>query len=110
VSWRHVAATVLLVAGCSLEVLALIGLMGMRNAYDRLHYVGVAGFGALLVGVSIFVRESFALIGDKALVTGAALALTTPVLAHATARAARIRERGSWNAPPGSAGARRRSG
>ena len=95
-SWRHVAATVLLVAGCSLEVLALIGLMAMRNAYDRLHYVGVAGFGALLVGVSIFVRESFSLIGDKALVTGAVLVLFGPILVHTTARSLRIREHGDW--------------
>ena len=95
-SWRHVAATVLLVAGCSLEVLALIGLMAMRNAYDRLHYVGVAGFGALLVGVSIVVRESFSLIGDKALVTGAVLVLFGPILVHTTARSLRIREHGDW--------------
>jgi multisubunit Na+/H+ antiporter MnhG subunit len=96
VSVRHVVATVLLVAGCSLEVLAVLGLLAMRNAYDRLHYMGVAGYGALLVGVAIVVRQSFSLIGDKALLTGAILALFGPVLAHTTARSLRIREHGDW--------------
>ncbi|MGH2832751.1 MAG: monovalent cation/H(+) antiporter subunit G [Solirubrobacteraceae bacterium] len=93
---RHAAATVLLVGGCSLQVLAVIGLASMRDAYDRLHYVGLAGYGALLIGVSILVRESFSLIGDKALLTGATLALFGPVLTHATARSLRIREHGDW--------------
>jgi multisubunit Na+/H+ antiporter MnhG subunit len=96
VSVRHVVATVLLVAGCSLEVLAVLGLLAMRNAYDRLHYMGVAGYGALLVGVAIVVRQSFSLIGDKALLTGAILALFGPVLAQTTARSLRIREHGDW--------------
>ena len=97
-SWRHVAATVLLVAGCSLEVLAVLGLVVMRDVYDRLHYVGLAGYGALLVAVGILVRESFSLIGDKALATAAVLVVLGPVLTHATARSLRIRQRGDWRA------------
>jgi multisubunit Na+/H+ antiporter MnhG subunit len=95
---RHVFVSVLLFAGVTLEVLAVIGVAGMRNAFDRLHYVGLAGFGALLVGVSILVRESFSLIGDKALVTGVLLVLLGPVLVHATARSFLTRERGDWRA------------
>ena len=93
---RHVAATVLLACGCSLQVIALIGLAVMRNAYDRLHYVGLCGYGALLIGVAILVRESFSLIGDKALLSGGILMLFGPVLAHATARSLRVREHGDW--------------
>lgn len=97
-SARHVTATVLLIAGGSLQVTAILGLVAMRNAYDRLHYVGVAGFGALLVGLAILVRESFSLIGDKALLTGALFVLLGPVLVHTTARSLRIREHGDWRA------------
>lgn len=97
-SVRHVVATVLLVMGGSLEVLAVIGLAVMRDAYDRLHYVGLAGFGGLLVAVAIVVRESFSLIGDKSLATGAVLVLFGPVLVHATARSLRVREHGDWRA------------
>lgn len=93
--WR-IVATVLLVAGASVEVIAVIGVCAMRDVYDRLHYVGLAGFGALLIGASILVRESFSLIGDKALATGALLVLLSPVLVHTTARSFRTRELGDW--------------
>jgi multicomponent Na+:H+ antiporter subunit G len=93
---RHVFVSVLLFGGVALQVLAVIGVAAMRNAFDRLHYVGLAGFGALLVGVSILVRESFSLIGDKALATGVLLVVLGPVLVHATARSFLIRERGDW--------------
>jgi multicomponent Na+:H+ antiporter subunit G len=101
VSWRHVAGTVLLIGGCSLQVLAVLGLVVMRDVYDRLHFVGLAGYGALLVAVGIVVRESFSLIGDKALLTAGVLVILGPLLTHATARSLRIRERGDWRADPG---------
>lgn len=95
---RHAVATVLLVAGGSLQAVAVLGLLVMRDALDRLHYVGVAGYGALAVGAAILVRQSFSLIGDKALATGAVLALLGPVLVHTTARSLRIRRHGDWRA------------
>ena len=95
-SVREIVSTVLLVGGCVLELIAVLGLAVMRNAYDRLHYVSLAGFGALLVGVAIVVRESFSLIGDKALLVGVVLVLTGPVLAHMTIRSLLVRERGDW--------------
>jgi multisubunit Na+/H+ antiporter MnhG subunit len=98
VSLRHVAATVLLVGGCTLEVFAVIGLAAMRDSLDRLHYVGLAAYGALLVAVAIVVRQSFSLLGDKALATGVLLVLFGPVVVHTTARTLRIRARGSWHA------------
>jgi multisubunit Na+/H+ antiporter MnhG subunit len=93
---RHVLATVLLVAGGSLQVIAVLGLAVMRDFLDRLHYVGLAGWGALLVGASILARQSFSLIGDKALATGALLTLLGPLLVHGTARSLRIRAQGDW--------------
>jgi multisubunit Na+/H+ antiporter MnhG subunit len=98
VSWRVIASTVLLVSGGALDVLAVVGLCAMRSVYDRLHYVGLAGFGALLIGVAIVVRESFSLIGDKALLVGVVLVVTGPVLVHTTMRSMLVRERGDWRA------------
>ena len=97
-SWRQVLATVLLVAGCSLEVLAVIGVVAMRDVYDRLHYVSLAGYGALLVSAGIVVRESFSVIGDKSLATGAVLVVLGAFLVHATARSLRVRQCGDWRA------------
>jgi monovalent cation/proton antiporter MnhG/PhaG subunit len=96
VSFSHVAATVLLILGVALELFGVLGLVVMRDAYDRLHYVGVAGYGALLIGISILVKESWSLIGDKALITGAVLVLIGPLLVHTTMRSFRTRERGDW--------------
>jgi multisubunit Na+/H+ antiporter MnhG subunit len=91
-------AIILLAAGGMLELLAVLGLCVMRNVYDRLHYVGLAGFGALLIGVAIVVRESFSLIGDKALLAGVILVLAGPILVQSTARSLLIRERGDYRA------------
>lgn len=94
-------ATVLLIAGVGVELIAVVGVTVMRDVFDRLHYVGLVGYGALLVAISVLVRESFSLIGDKALFIGVFLAVFGPVVVHATARSMRIRERGDWR--PGSA-------
>jgi multisubunit Na+/H+ antiporter MnhG subunit len=93
---KHVVAAILLSAGVGLQLLAALGVAVMRNAFDRLHYVGLAGFGALLIGISILVRESFSLIGNKALAAGVLLVMIGPVLVHTTARSFRTRELGDW--------------
>jgi multisubunit Na+/H+ antiporter MnhG subunit len=97
-SWRAVVAVILLAAGGTLELLAVLGLCVMRSVYDRLHYVGLAGFGALLIAVSTVVRESFSLIGDKALLVGVILVITGPIMVQSTARSLLIRERGDYRA------------
>jgi multicomponent Na+:H+ antiporter subunit G len=96
VTVSHVIATVLLVAGVSLQVLAVLGVSVMCAVLDRLHYVGLAGFGAFLVGAAILLREGFSLIGDKALAVGVLLVLFGPVLVHTTARSLLVREHGDW--------------
>jgi monovalent cation/proton antiporter MnhG/PhaG subunit len=95
-SWRQIVALVLLVCGVGLEILAVLGLCVMRDVYDRLHYVGLAAFGALLVTVAVVFRESFSLIGDKALLVGVVLVVTGPVVVQTTARSFLIRELGDW--------------
>jgi multicomponent Na+:H+ antiporter subunit G len=98
VSATNVIAIVVLAAGGALELLAVLGLCVLRSPYDRLHYVGLAGFGALLIAVAIVFREGFSLIGDKALLVGAVLVMSGPVLVHTTMRSFLIRERGDWRA------------
>lgn len=92
----EVIATILLVAGVALELIAVLGMTVMRDVYDRLHYVGLSGYGALLIAIAILVRESFSLIGDKALATGVVLLIIGPVMVHTTARSFRTREAGDW--------------
>jgi len=92
----HIIASVLLVAGVALEVIAVLGVCVMRDVLDRLHYVGLAGFGALLVAVAILCASSFSLLGDKALLAGVLLVTAGPVLVHTTARSLRVRALGDW--------------
>lgn len=95
-STSHLIAAVLLWVGVGLELFAVLGVVVMRDVFDRLHYVGLAGYGALLLGISILVRESWSLIGDKSLATGAVLLVIGPLLVHTTARSFRTRQRGDW--------------
>jgi multisubunit Na+/H+ antiporter MnhG subunit len=80
---------VLLSGGVAIELIAVLGVSVMRDPFDRLHYVGLAGYGALLVGISIFVSHPFSLIGNKSLLTGVLLVGLSPVVVHVTARSFR---------------------
>jgi multisubunit Na+/H+ antiporter MnhG subunit len=101
----HVASTVLLFVGLVLDLFAVLGMCVMRDTLDRLHYVGLSGYGALCIALAILIRESWSLIGDKSLATAAILLAVGPVLVHTTARSVRIREHGDWreglDEPPG---------
>jgi multisubunit Na+/H+ antiporter MnhG subunit len=96
VTWRSVAAVVLLCGGGGLCVVAAIGVTVMRDWQDRVHYAGLSSFGVFLISLSILVRESFSMIGNKALATGVMLLLAGPVVVHVTLRSGRIRTLGDW--------------
>lgn len=91
---RDAVIAILLVAGVAIELLCCLGVMVMRGAFARLHYGAPAGIGAVLLGLAVLLRQGFSLIGDKAMLIGVFMLLTSPVLAHVTARAAHIRARG----------------
>jgi multisubunit Na+/H+ antiporter MnhG subunit len=96
VTWRSVVAVVLLCAGAGLGVVAAIGVTVMRDWQDRVHYAGLSSFSVFLISLSILVRESFSVIGNKALATGVLLLLAGPVMVHVTLRSGRIRTLGDW--------------
>jgi multicomponent Na+:H+ antiporter subunit G len=90
---RDVAAAALVVAGVAIEVFAALGVVLMRDALDRLHYVGASLLGAACVCLAVIVAAGPSVIGLKALLTVAFLAVTSPVLGHATARAIHLHRR-----------------
>ena len=96
-----VVVAALLIAGVAVEILCCLGVLVMRSAYARLHYSAPAGLGALLLAIAILLREGFSLIGDKALLVAVFVLVSSPVLSHVTARAARIREHGDVSAGEG---------
>jgi multicomponent Na+:H+ antiporter subunit G len=96
VTVRHVIAEILLLIGVALNLIAAIGVLVMRDAYDRLHFPAVATLGAVFIAASVLVEKSFSLVGDEAALAAVFLLVASPVLTHATARAIRIAEHGDW--------------
>ncbi len=82
-------STIVLAIGTAIELVAVLGLAGMRDTFDRLHYVGLAGYGALFVALAVFIDQPFSLLGNKAILTGVLLVGFGPVVVHATARSFR---------------------
>lgn len=95
-TWRSVASVILLCAGGGLGVVATLGVTVMRDWEDRVHYAGLASFSVFLIALSVLVRESFSVIGDKALITGVVLLIAGPVMVHVTLRSGRTRMLGDW--------------
>jgi multisubunit Na+/H+ antiporter MnhG subunit len=84
---RDTIAWVLLAAGGAVEVFGIAGVVLMRGALERLHYLGTSTLATVLVAVAIVVRESFSQIGILALLLAAFVAFAAPVMGHVTGRA-----------------------
>jgi multicomponent Na+:H+ antiporter subunit G len=81
----------LVVAGVVVLAFSCLGVVVMPGALARLHYVSAASLGVVLVATAVVVRDGASLIGVKAVLVAVFLAATSPVLAHATARAIHTR-------------------
>jgi multicomponent Na+:H+ antiporter subunit G len=81
----------LVVLGLAALVLACLGVVVMPGALARLHYVSVGLLGVILVAAAVVVHGGASLISVKAVLVAAFMAATSPVLAHATARALHVR-------------------
>jgi multisubunit Na+/H+ antiporter MnhG subunit len=92
-----VAVHVLVWLGVAVELVCCVGLVTMRNAIDRLHYAGAATVvGPAFVAAAVCVEEGvFTTNGLNAVAVTVLLALLGGALGVATARAIRLRERGS---------------
>lgn len=94
---RGILVGALLVVGVGVTLASCVGVLVMRDAYDRLHYSSPATtIAPLAIAAAIVLEESFSAAGIKALLVALVLLVTNPVLTHATARAARVRALGEW--------------
>jgi multicomponent Na+:H+ antiporter subunit G len=84
---RHALADILLAAGVAVQLMGCLGVLLMRAPLDRVHYAGASTAAALLLAAAVVMRDSFSLIGNKAVVLAAFVLVTAPVLGHVTARA-----------------------
>lgn len=92
-----VVSDVLLGIAAALVVISSIGVLVMRDVYQKLHFVTPGALVApVLVALAVLVQKGYQEDTAGAFLAVAFLAVAGPVLAHATIRAARTRETGDW--------------
>jgi len=97
VSPGDVAVAGLLALGVGAALLGALGLLATGNPYDQLHFTGPATLiGPVAIAAAVLVEEPLSSAGVKSVLIAIILISTGPVLIHATARAARVRDRGRW--------------
>jgi monovalent cation/proton antiporter MnhG/PhaG subunit len=97
VSVGDVAVAVLVAVGVASALMGALGLLATRDPYDQLHFTGPATvIGPVALAAAVLVEEPLSSAGIKAVLIALIMLGTGPILLHATARAARIRERGRW--------------
>ncbi len=95
------AEAVLLVAGLAVVAVGVTGVVVGRDSYAKLHFAALVSTLAVPpVVAAVAVAQGLTTGGAKTVVAGLLVWATSPVLTHATARAARIREQGGWRVLP----------
>jgi monovalent cation/proton antiporter MnhG/PhaG subunit len=98
---KDVVIAVLLAIGVGIQLLCCVGVIAMPHLRDRLHFLTPAtSLGPAFVVAAILIQETFDHQGIFAILVAGILLVFGPVLTHATARAARIREHGDWRIQP----------
>lgn len=91
VAYLLLGLAVLVVAGAGL------GILLMRDAYQKLHFVTPAALVApVLVTLALLVRSGLNENTGETCLALVFLVIAGPYLSHATMRAIRVREKGDW--------------
>ena len=94
---RDIFADVLLGLAVLVVLSASVGVLVMRDAYQKLHFVTPAALVApALVALAVFVQMDLYENTGETFLALAFMAIAGPYLSHATVRAIRIREKGDW--------------
>jgi monovalent cation/proton antiporter MnhG/PhaG subunit len=97
VSAGELAVDVLLAVGIASALMGALGLLATRDPYDQLHFTGPATvIGPVAIAAAVLVEEPLSSAGIKSVLVALVMLGTGPVLVHATARAAWVREHGRW--------------
>jgi multisubunit Na+/H+ antiporter MnhG subunit len=94
---RDVCADVLLGLAVLTVASASLGVLLMRDAYAKLHFVTPAALLApVLVALAVLVQTGLYENTGETCLALFFMAVAGPYLSHATMRALRVRERGDW--------------
>ncbi len=96
-----VAVAFLAIASAGVLLLASLGLFAMRDAVDRLHYLGpVTTIAPVCMALAVVLEDGFtSQAGLKALCVAVLTILTSPIVQFVTLRAIVTRRHGSPDAP-----------
>ena len=96
-SIHGIVADVLLGLAAAVVLVSSAGVLVMRDAYQRLHYVApIAVVAPVIVALAVLVQSGWTENSGETWLGLLFMVLGGPFLAHATIRAARIRETGDW--------------
>ena len=99
---NEIFADVLLGLAVAVVLASALGLLVMRDVYQKLHFVTPAALVApVLVAVAVFVQAGLTENTGETLLALLFVVIAGPYLAHATIRAARIRDTGDWRSRKG---------
>jgi multisubunit Na+/H+ antiporter MnhG subunit len=94
---RDVVADVLLGLAVVIVAGAALGVLLMRDAYQKLHFVTPAALVApVLVTLAVLVRMGLDQNTGETCLALFFMVIAGPYLSHATVRAIRVREKGDW--------------
>ncbi len=94
---RDVSSDVLLGLAVAIVLGASLGVLLMRDAYQKLHFVTPAALVApVLVALAVLVQTGLDENTGETCLALLFLAVGGPYLSHATMRAIRVREKGDW--------------
>ena len=94
---RDVGADILLGLAAVIVITSSVGVLVMRDPYQKLHFVTPAALVApALVALAVLVRAGLDENTGETCVALAFMGIAGPFLSHATVRAIRIRETGDW--------------
>jgi multicomponent Na+:H+ antiporter subunit G len=96
VAVKETFEVVLLTIGVLLQLLGCLGLVVMRDVFERLHFLSAAGaIGPAAIAAAVILEHGLSTFGVKALLITLMVGITGPVMTHAIAKMARTRREGA---------------
>ncbi len=94
---KDIFSDILLGLAVLIVLASSVGVLVMRDAYHKLHFVTPAALVApALVALAVMVQHGVYEMTGEAFLALFFMILAGPFLSHATIRAIRVRERGDW--------------
>jgi multisubunit Na+/H+ antiporter MnhG subunit len=99
---RDIGADVLLGLAVAVVISAAVGVLVMRDPYQKLHFVTPAALIApVLVALAVLVQMGLDENTGETCLALLFMVVAGPFLSHATVRAIRVREKGDWRTGKG---------